>query len=147
MMNANIYVKNDGNTVAVELPFGTYKVDFIRKSVEFQKTPLYMYSPDIIWEKGVIDAGLKPKEGFEGVMHTFDRADIKTYEYTIDIEYLDLTNGNIPEHSHPGNSQEVYLAVEEPYCGEICLAGERHKPFAKKQLAVKINRKGNDVAG
>lgn len=141
-MYYKMYVKEGGNNIAVELPFGTYRVDFARKRVEFQKDDsVYLYSPDIIMEKKFFDGCLEPKEGFDGVMHSFDRVDICEYDYMIDIEYLDLTSGNIPRHSHPGKVQEVYLATEQPYRGEICLEGEYHEPFAKKQLAVKIIRK------
>lgn len=138
-MKFKVDVKEKGKKVAVNLSSGSYKVNFERNEVEyFTGGKVCMYKPDISIDIEFCDCDMTAKEGFDGVKHYYDRIDIVEYDYIVDIEYLDLTNGKVPLHNHPGKTVEVYLSTEEPYSGEICLEGASHEPFAEKIIAVKI---------
>ena len=141
IIQVNVKNGNDGKKVAILFPFGSYRVDFGHKKVEFTKNKFQLYDPDIKFEMEFCENMLTPKQGFEGVRHYLDSIDIHSYDYKVDIEYLDTTHGKIEMHSHQEGVEEVYVSVEEPYRGEICSNGESHKPWAAKTVAVKIINK------
>lgn len=124
--------------VAVVFPFGSYNADFKRNTVEFYKGSVGLCSPQVYLNMEIDEEHLEPKEGFDGVKHYFDRINIESFDYIVEIEYLDITEGHIGEHTHPAGVEEVYFTMTEPYCGAICLDGESHRPWAKKMFAVKI---------
>ena len=140
-LQVNVRVNNKRKVVAITLPFGSYRADFERKKVEFSKTYIALYEPDIRTEIRFNEKELSPKPGYEGVFHYFDSIDILGYDYNVEIEYLDTTKGEIELHSHPTGVEEVYFSAEEPYCGEVCREGESHKPWATKTVAIKIIQK------
>lgn len=137
MINCRVEV-NGPKKVAVIFPFGSYRADFERNTVDFSEKRFGIYSPQVHLEMEIDEEHLEPKEGFNGVKHYFDRIDIESFNYVIEIEYLDITEGQIDEHTHPAGVEEVYFTMTEPYCGKICLDGESHRPWAKKMFAVKI---------
>ncbi len=134
-----VFVKDPKNVVIFFPEFGSYRADFKRKVVEFTRGEIMVFSPDIEMQVEFDEKDLEPKPGDDpGVLHYFDSIDIHEYNYKVNIEYLDTTNGEIPLHDHPAGTEELYVAAEEPYKGEICLEGEAHKPWANKTVAVKI---------
>ena len=138
IIRVNVKSGNDGKKVVITFPFGSYRVDFGRKEVEFTKKEIQLYAPDIRFEMELSKEMLTPKPECEGVYHYMDSIDIYSYNYKVDIEYLDTTHGKIKMHNHPEGVEEVYVSAEEPYYGEICSEGESHKPFATHTVAVKI---------
>lgn len=134
-------------TLEVRIPGGqTYHVDFVPNGDEIVRSTsgtehiipdpqLHLSFPEIT------NAALLPHEKFGGVKHFYFgkfKTDLGKFRLTLEVEYLDTTEGDVTKHIHPDHVREVYLNLEEPYDGRVCSFYQEHETFCKHTLAIKV---------